>query len=106
MNHVKQLLTPGGMLVLYETTTRTRWLDLVFGLLEGWWKFQDHDLRPDYPLLSRYQWEKALQDTGFSQIATLPEVEGMPTILSQQAVIVAQVPQTTEIPSSTQKGWL
>ncbi|MCH2245137.1 MAG: SDR family NAD(P)-dependent oxidoreductase [Crocosphaera sp.] len=106
LSHVKQLLTPGGMLVLYETTTRTRWLDLVFGLLEGWWKFQDHDLRPDYPLLSRYQWEKALQDTGFSQIATLPEVEGMPTILSQQAVIVAQVPQTTEIPSSTQKGWL
>ena len=104
---MKQLLAPGGMLVLYEATTRTYWVDLVFGLLEGWWKFQDYQLRPDYPLLSRSQWQEVLADTDFIQVVTLPEVEGMPEILSQQAVIVAQAAQTIEAPkSTTSKGWL
>ncbi|NEP43637.1 MAG: methyltransferase, partial [Okeania sp. SIO2H7] len=52
LSHVQKLLAPGGMFVLVETTIRQRWVDLIFGLLEGWWKFQDYELRPDYPLLS------------------------------------------------------
>ncbi|QHG20750.1 type I polyketide synthase [Nostoc sp. ATCC 53789] len=106
LSNVKQLLAPGGMLVLYEATTRTSWVDLVFGLLEGWWKFQDYQLRPDYPLLSRSNWKKVLEDTGFTQVVTLPEVQGMPEILSQQAVIIAQAPQTIECTGSTAKSWL
>ena len=107
LSHVRQLLAPGGMLVLYETTTRNRWVDLVFGLLEGWWKFQDYELRPDYPLLSRAQWKKVLSETGFTQVVTLPEIEGMPEIVSQQAVIVAQAPQTSESTTTSRpKGWL
>ncbi|NEO48684.1 MAG: class I SAM-dependent methyltransferase, partial [Moorea sp. SIO4A3] len=53
LSHVRELLADGGMLVLYEGTAKTRWADLVFGLLEGWWKFSDYELRPDYPLLRR-----------------------------------------------------
>ena len=106
LSHVRQLLAPGGMLVLYEATARTRWVDLVFGLLEGWWKFQDYQLRPDYPLLPRAQWKKVLAETGFTQVVTLPEVEGTPEILAQQAVIVAQATQTSEVTASIPKGWL
>jgi len=106
LSHVKQLLAPGGILVLYEITTPTRWADLVFGLLDGWWKFQDHELRPDYPLLSRSQWKKLLGKTGFTQVVTLPEMEGMPRILSEQAVVVAQAPQTSYSPTPIPKGWL
>ncbi|MEM7552756.1 MAG: SDR family NAD(P)-dependent oxidoreductase [Cyanobacteria bacterium P01_A01_bin.84] len=106
LSHVRQLLAPGGMLVLYETTTRTRWLDLIFGLLEGWWRFQDYKLRPDYPLLNRAKWKEALVDTGFSTVVTLPEIEGIPQILSQQAVIVAKAPQAIESTESSVKSWL
>ncbi len=107
LSHVRQLLAPGGMLVLYEATTRTRWGDLTFGLLEGWWKFTDYDIRPDYPLLSRDKWKQLLSETGFTQVVTLPEIESMPEVLSHQAVIVAQAEQTvSEKTSSEQKHWL
>ncbi|NER93852.1 MAG: SDR family NAD(P)-dependent oxidoreductase [Symploca sp. SIO1B1] len=107
LSHVRQLLAPGGMLVLYEATTRTKSVDLIFGLLEGWWRFSDYELRPDYPLLSRQQWKKVLSETGFTQVVTLPEVEGMAEVLSEQTVIVAQAATTTlEETKETPKGWL
>ena len=104
LSHVRKLLAPGGILVLYEATTRSRFSDLIFGLLEGWWKFTDYELRPDYPLLSRQQWRKVLSETGFTQVATLPEVESMAEVFAQQGVIVAQA--ALESTSSTPKGWL
>ena len=107
LSNVRQLLAPGGILVLYEATTRSRFSDLIFGLLEGWWRFTDDELRPDYPLLSRQQWKKVLSETGFTQVVTLPEVEGMAEVFAQQGVIVAQAaPTTLESTSSTPKGWL
>ncbi len=107
LSHVQKLLAPGGMLVLLEATTPTRWVDLIFGLLEGWWKFQDYELRPDYPLLNRSKWKQLLSEIGFAQVVTMPEIDGMPQILSQQAVIVAETPQTTLAAiSSKPKGWL
>ncbi|MCL2929917.1 MAG: SDR family NAD(P)-dependent oxidoreductase [Trichodesmium sp. MAG_R01] len=105
LSNVRKLLAPGGILVLFELTSRQRWLDLVFGLLEGWWRFQDLEIRPDYPLLSRSKWQEILHETGFTEVVTLPEVEGMPEVLYQQSVIVAQ--NTTVLPpSSESKNWL
>ncbi|MDE5069176.1 MAG: SDR family NAD(P)-dependent oxidoreductase [Trichodesmium sp. St4_bin8_1] len=104
LSNVRKLLAPGGILVLFEITSRQRWLDLVFGLLEGWWRFEDLDIRPDYPLLSRSQWQEVLMGTGFTEVATLPEVEGMPQVLSQQSVIIAQADSTASVPDA--KGWL
>ena len=63
--HVRELLSPGGELVLLEVTQPLRWLDLIFGLTEGWWKFTDHDLRPNHPLISAEQWQSLLRETGF-----------------------------------------
>lgn len=116
MSQVRKLLVPGGMLVLLEVTARVRWVDLVFGLLEGWWKFKDYQLRPDYPLLGRSQWQQLLSETGFTDIVMLPDIDGIPDVLAQQAVIVAQadhipqeqVPQE-QVPqeqSSDPKHWL
>ncbi|MEH2033235.1 MAG: beta-ketoacyl synthase N-terminal-like domain-containing protein, partial [Nostoc sp.] len=71
LEHIRQLLAPGGQLVLLEGTRRQRWVDLIFGLLEGWWKFQDFDIRPDYPLISAEQWQQLLAESGFSQVAVI-----------------------------------
>src|SRR5262249_4113287 len=46
LRHVCQLLAPEGLLLLAEGTRPQRWIDLSFGLTEGWWKFTDHELRP------------------------------------------------------------
>ncbi|NES79641.1 MULTISPECIES: type I polyketide synthase [unclassified Okeania] len=108
LSHVKKLLMPGGMLLLLEGTTPQKWIDLIFGLLEGWWKFQDYELRPDYPLLSRSKWKQVLSETGFTQqVVALPDIEGMAECLSRQSVIVAEADETTvEVKSRTPKNWL
>ncbi|TFG57540.1 MAG: class I SAM-dependent methyltransferase, partial [Deltaproteobacteria bacterium] len=52
LRHVRSLLAPGGSLLLLEGTRTERWVDLKFGLTEGWWKYTDLDLRPSGPALS------------------------------------------------------
>lgn len=90
LKHIQQLLAPGGLLLLVEITVRQRWLDLTFGLTEGWWKFADRDLRPSYPLLSTAQWQELLSESGFREVALIPTQEQL-SVLSQQAVIVAEL---------------
>jgi len=72
LSHILNLLAPGGQLLLLESTARRRWVDLVFGLTEGWWRFTDTDLRPDHPLLDRQGWLDLLPTCGFAQAAALP----------------------------------
>ena len=106
MSQVRQLLAPGGLLVVMEVTAQMRWVDLVFGLLEGWWKFNDSDLRPDYPLLSRSQWQQLLSETGFSESVTLPDLDGIPAVLAQQVVLVAQADHAPLEPAPASEHWL
>ncbi|NJR69835.1 MAG: SDR family NAD(P)-dependent oxidoreductase [Synechococcales cyanobacterium CRU_2_2] len=70
--NVRTLLAPQGKLVLLEGTQRLRWVDLVFGLTEGWWKFCDRHRRPHHPLLSRSEWLDLLRHCGFEAAALLP----------------------------------
>jgi SAM-dependent methyltransferase/NAD(P)-dependent dehydrogenase (short-subunit alcohol dehydrogenase family)/acyl carrier protein len=86
MSHVLGLLAPGGLLVLLEGTERQRWVDLTFGLLEGWWKFTDHDVRPSYPLLTQASWRSLLAEVGFVDVDTAPRRQ------ARQAVVLARAP--------------
>ena len=70
------LLAPGGLLVLLEMTKPQRFIDISFGLTPGWWKFTDHDVRPDYLLLDRAGWLQFLADAGFGEPAAAPSLGG------------------------------
>jgi acyl transferase domain-containing protein/phospholipid N-methyltransferase len=63
--NVRSLLAPGGTLLLLEVTRTEKWVDLTFGLTEGWWKFSDRDLRPEGPALSASTWMQVLGEAGF-----------------------------------------
>ncbi len=79
IGHVRSLLGSGGVLILLEVVKASRWIDLVFGLTEGWWRFTDGDLRPDYPLLTFDAWERLLAEFGFTDtvdVASEVKVEG------------------------------
>ncbi len=94
LQHAKQVLAPGGFLVLLEGTAPLRFIDLTFGLTDGWWRFEDFDLRADHPLLSAAQWERLLEDCGF-QWAISPACSGAAAdIFANQSVIVARVAET------------
>ncbi|MDP3560980.1 MAG: beta-ketoacyl synthase N-terminal-like domain-containing protein, partial [Legionellaceae bacterium] len=66
LSHVKSLLVPGGYLLLLELTSRSCFVDLTFGLLDGWWRFNDEALRAEHPLLTLSAWQTLLRDEGFS----------------------------------------
>jgi NADPH:quinone reductase-like Zn-dependent oxidoreductase/SAM-dependent methyltransferase/acyl carrier protein len=88
--HVRQLLAPGGLLVLVEGIAPARWLDLTFGLTDGWWRFADLDLRPTYPLLSAANWQHLLTERGFSDPVSLSGEHAADGVSAQQMVLVAQ----------------
>jgi microcystin synthetase protein McyG len=91
LGHVKGLLAPDGLLLLLEVTKPQRYIDLVFGLTEGWWRFADHDLRPSYALLSSTQWIDLLQSQGFTE-ATTAAGDAEQGTFSQQALLLARGP--------------
>jgi acyl transferase domain-containing protein/NAD(P)-dependent dehydrogenase (short-subunit alcohol dehydrogenase family)/acyl carrier protein len=90
LHRVRQLLAPEGLLVLLEVTQPQRWLDLTFGLTEGWWKFAESDEGRSHPLLSASQWLSLLPETGFSEAVTVPDTGERDGLFGEQRVIVAQ----------------
>jgi len=73
VRHLRALLAGGGLLGLVESARTFRWNDMVWGLAEGWWMFQDPDLRNhNSPLLSTGKWEAALAESGFSSVMAFP----------------------------------
>jgi len=98
IGHVRHLLAPSGLLVLLEVVKPARWIDLVFGLTEGWWRFTDQDLRPAYPLLTFAGWNHLLDEFGFSDtvdVASGAKVEGFGS-----AVIFARGPAAIDRPQT------
>ncbi|KAF7881904.1 uncharacterized protein EAF02_006592 [Botrytis sinoallii] len=68
MKNVRTLLRPGGKLLLFELTVpevvRT---NFAFGLLPGWWRFNDK-YRSFSAGISDDVWDEVLKSTGFSGI--------------------------------------
>ncbi|HTU59268.1 MAG TPA: methyltransferase, partial [Polyangiales bacterium] len=95
VGHVRELLAPGGELFLLEGVAPERWVDLTFGLTEGWWRFTDHSLRPSYPLIAREQWRSLLTEQGFDDVVMEPEGTGLARGASQQALVVARAARRT-----------
>lgn len=95
LRRLRASLAPGGSLVLLETTAKERWVDLTFGLTEGWWHFADSDLRADYPLLSVAGWLEVLDATGFEAAPLHAPQPG-----SSQCVLLAR---RTEAPEDAER---
>jgi acyl transferase domain-containing protein/acyl carrier protein len=85
LDHVRRRVAPGGLLVLLEGTRPERWVDLTFGMTEGWWAFEDRELRPNYALVDSDTWLRLLTDCGFQNTAAIAPSQG-----AQQVVLVAQ----------------
>ena len=88
VSHVASLLAPGGLLLLWEHTRAERWVDLVFGLTDGWWRFADTSLRPAHPLVTSTQWHALLEAHGMPGAATVQNER--PGAASPHAIICAR----------------
>ncbi len=92
VRHVRQLLAPGGWLLLLEGPGPQRWLDLVVGATDGWWRFQD-DVRADYPLIAPAAWARLLAESGFDETRTVVD----PTPAPPQFVMIARAASLTSL---------
>jgi len=86
--HVRELLAPGGLLLLFEVTSHFTWFDITTGLIEGWELYED-SWRQDNPLLPPERWQAALEAAGFTAVRAFPEAGVLPVSLGTN-VMVAQ----------------
>lgn len=64
-SNARRMLQPDGLLCLVELTRNLFWFDLVFGLLEGWWLFNDGRT---HALATEELWEHDLRTAGFGWV--------------------------------------
>lgn len=64
--HVRRVLRPAdGFLLLLEMTRTPAWVDLVFGVFEGWWLFDDGRR---HALAHETRWDTDLRAAGYGRV--------------------------------------
>ena len=94
--HCRELLAPAGQLVALENQRGRGWMDLIFGQLDGWWRFADR-YRSHHALAGPDVWRQALGDTGFGDVRILG-VDESESALPDRGVIAAQGPLEVVLP--------
>ncbi|TGO91272.1 hypothetical protein BPOR_0033g00120 [Botrytis porri] len=64
--HIRGMLLPNGFCSLVEFTRNIFWFDLVFGLLDGWWFFEDGRT---HVLADEWFWESSMKTAGFGHVS-------------------------------------
>ncbi len=87
---LRQRLAPGGLLGLVELQRAPRWIDLVFGITEGWWRFRDDPNPRDHAVLDAAAWQARLSAQGFGDVDIRSDGDA-------HAVILARAPATQRL---------
>ncbi|KAI1736434.1 hypothetical protein F4680DRAFT_469083 [Xylaria scruposa] len=64
--NTRRFLRPDGLLMMLEMTDTMYWVDMVFGLFEGWWFFDDGRV---HAVVSELRWAEELQAAGYGHVA-------------------------------------
>ena len=97
LTNCRSLLAPSGLLVALENQRGRGWMDLIFGQLDGWWRFADQ-YRPNHALAGPAVWRQALADTGFTETEILGVDQSESVGLPDRGVIVSQGPAEITLP--------
>ncbi|KAI0128341.1 methyltransferase domain-containing protein [Xylariales sp. AK1849] len=65
LGNLHKILRPDGFIVIHEMTAQMLWADVVFGLIEGWWRFED---QRTHVLQNSKAWKKVFEAAGFSSV--------------------------------------
>jgi acyl transferase domain-containing protein/nucleoside-diphosphate-sugar epimerase/acyl carrier protein len=63
--NIRKMLRPDGLLMMLEMTGTMYWCDMIFGLFEGWWLFDDGR---KHAVTNEQQWKAALQSVGYGHV--------------------------------------
>ena len=89
LTHVGHLLKPGGLLLLYEMVAPHDFVTITFGLLPGWWLFEDQRL-PHSPLLDPNGWRDTLTRHGFDAVRIIGQPDAETESQATHALIMAR----------------
>jgi len=106
LRNAKALLAHNGLLVLNELSANSLFAHLTFGLLEGWWLYQDSALRiAGCPGLTPGNWQQVLEQEGFNSVfypAREANELGQQIIVAQSDGVVRQKNQFIGMEAGTQ----
>ena len=63
--NIRKALRPDGFLMMLEMTGTLYWVDMIFGLFEGWWLFEDGRT---HAVTNETRWERDLNSVGFGHV--------------------------------------
>ncbi len=75
LGNVQKLLASEGVLMMLEVTNSPVYLDFIFGMTEGWWLFEDTDIRPHHATMSPDNWKTVLKSNGYSDVVAYSDFE-------------------------------
>lgn len=97
LRNTKAALRCNGLLLLNEITGSSLFTHLTFGLLEGWWLYEDPDIRiPGCPGLHPQTWQAILESEGFQEVyfpVSDADHPGQQVIVAESDGVIRQ-PQT------------
>ncbi|KAK1248838.1 hypothetical protein MKX08_007058 [Trichoderma sp. CBMAI-0020] len=65
LENTRQFLRPDGFLMMLEMTETLSWVDIIFGLFEGWWLFKDGR---NHAIAHESRWEETLHSVGYGHV--------------------------------------
>lgn len=111
--NVRKALRQDGFLMMLEMTSPVFWVDLIFGLFEGWWLFDDGR---QHAIGHQTLWERIMRSVGYGHIdwtdGNSPELEIQRVIIalasgpqySRQPVPPPQKPEIQLQPAAGRKA--
>lgn len=63
--HIHSVLRQDGFLMMLEMTDTLYWVDMIFGLLEGWWLFDDGR---EHAVTHQSVWKKSMESVGYGHV--------------------------------------
>ncbi len=76
LENMSTLLKPGGIIGVLERTVVRSYVDMVWGMADGWWYF-DGEERELSPIISGARWEELMKSSGMEEVKVLPEKKGL-----------------------------
>ncbi|WP_223148939.1 SDR family NAD(P)-dependent oxidoreductase [Aquimarina sp. RZ0] len=84
--NIKGVLKENGLILLNEIAKTEIFSTLTFGLLDGWWLYDDKEYRLEgSPGLSSNSWRHVLEHLGYYNVMISPEQQNLP----QQIIVAA-----------------
>lgn len=103
--NIKEVMRKDGAILINEVTKFQNFATLTFGMLDGWWLYNDEEKRiHDSPLLSFEQWKDYLFEKGLVNAVVIGDGTDIENNYYEQGIIVAFSDGICHIKKETKNG--